>query len=106
MTAFTAYVSDNTIAEAIKAFFEANNIKYVQEDTTFSFPKDKEKAIRAKVKVAVEEGLWATLNDDERQDFVMGAIIQQADTTKIIDSTTMKNKLKQRLNYIPSHRTI
>jgi hypothetical protein len=106
MTAFTAYVSDSTIAEAIKAFFEANNIKYVQEDPPFPFPKEKEQAIHAKVKVAVEEGLWATLNDDERQDFVMGAIIQQADTTKIIDSTTMKNKLKQRLNDIPSYRPI
>jgi hypothetical protein len=106
MTAFTAYVSDSTIAEAIKAFFEANNIKYVQDDTTFPFPKEKEQAIHAKVKVAVEEGLWATLNDDERQDFVMGAIVQQADTTKIIDSTTMKNKLKQRLNDIPSYRPI
>jgi hypothetical protein len=106
MTAFTAYVSDSTIAEAIKAFFEANNIKYVQDDTTFSFPKEKEQAIHAKMKVAVEEGLWATLNDDERQDFVMGAIIQQADKTKIIDSTTMKNKLKQRLNDIPSYRPI
>jgi hypothetical protein len=106
MTAFTAYVSDSIIAEAIKAFFEANNIKYVQDDTTFSFPKEKEQAIHAKVKVALEEGLWATLNDEERQDFVMGAIIQQADTTKIIDSTTMKNKLKQRLNDIPSYRPI
>jgi hypothetical protein len=106
MTAFTAYVSDSSIAEAIKAFFEANNIKYVQDDTTFSFSKEKEQAINANVKVAVEEGLWATLNDDERQDFVMGAIVQQADTSKIIDSTTMKNKLKQRLNDIPSYRPI
>jgi hypothetical protein len=106
MIAFTAYVSDSTIAETIRAFFEANNIKYVQDDTTFSFPKGKEQAIHAMVKKAVEEGLWATLNDEERQDFVMGAIIQQADTTKIIDSTTMKNKLKQRLNDIPSYRPI
>ncbi len=106
MTAFTAYVSDSSIADAIKAFFEANNIKYVQEDTTFSFPKEKEQAIRANVKKALEEGLWATLNDEERQDFVLGSIIEQADMTKIIDSKTMKNKLKQRLNDLPSYRPI
>jgi hypothetical protein len=97
MIAFTAYAADATSAEAIRAFFEANNVKYIQEGTDFPFEKEKEEVIHTKIKEAVEVGIWAVLDDEERQDFVLGTIIEQANTTNTIDANTMKNKIKQRL---------
>lgn len=105
--AFTAYAPDAISAEVIKAFFEANNVKYVQEGANFLFEKEKETAIYAKINEAIELGVWVALDDEERQDFVLGAIIEHAKmTTNIVDANTMKNKIKQRLYDFSSNRPI
>jgi hypothetical protein len=98
VTTFAAYATTAQQVEAIKAFFEANNVSFKAENSFFSLKKEKEHAIHAKIKLALETGLWLVLDEEEREDFVLGAILEQADTSKIIDADTMKNKIKQRLN--------
>lgn len=56
------------------------------------------KAIQARIQQVIQSGQWDTFDEEEKEDFVFGAMIMETDTTKTVDTENFKQELKAQIN--------
>lgn len=61
---------------------------------------DRDLNIQKKVQEAVKSGYWESLNDEERESFVFGCMLDEVDTSKTVDTDLFVKKLQNRLHKI------
>lgn len=78
----------------LMAFFNRLKIK------TQTSVSDKDVSIQKKVQEAVKSGYWESLNEEERESFIFGCMLDDVDTTKTVDTDIFVKKLQNRLHKI------
>lgn len=58
--------------------------------TTFNAPKE---AIQARIQQALQSGLWDSFDEEEKEDYVFGAMIMETDKKHTIDTNSFKQEL-------------
>ena len=106
MEIFTAYPSNAEQAQAIKQFFETQQIRFDENAAAFTFDHKKTAQIKARVQQALASGLWEKMTDGARQDYILGAIVEQTDPTNALDADTLKAKIRRRIHESTSHSTV
>lgn len=80
---------DEKDESALLSFFKKLKIKTMNTQ---------KQAIQARIQQAIQSGQWDTFDEEEKEDFVFGAMIMETDMTKTVDTENFKNELKPQIN--------
>jgi hypothetical protein len=80
---------DEKDESVLMSFFKKLKIK------TMSAQKQ---AIQARIQHAIQSGQWDTFDEEEKEDFVFGAMIMETDMNKTVDTKNFKQELKAQIN--------
>ena len=55
-------------------------------------------AIQVRIQQALQSGLWDSFDEEEKEDFVFGAMIMETNMTHTVDTENFKRKLLAQIN--------
>ena len=55
-------------------------------------------AIQVRIQQAMQSGLWDSFDEEEKEDFVFGAMIMETDRTQTVDTESFKKELLSQIH--------
>ena len=88
MTKSLIITFDEKDESSLMSFFKKFKIK------TFNAQKQ---AIQVRIQQALQSGLWDSFDEEEKEDFVFGAMIMETNKENTIDAETFKRELRAQI---------
>ena len=102
MEIFNVYPESPERAQELATILSANRFSFEAKDDVLEnyddgYSSEQNARIHSKINAAVQNNTWDKLDDDEREDFVFGLMLNEIDRTKTVDTNHFLNELLSRI---------